>query len=151
MKAKLVLVFVLAAFVTGFATAAPAPLPKRDRADQSPDDDTVFHSLDPDKAVEKARKRGKVVLVVFGAKWCGPCKTLDKNAFSDARVQSLLKKKAVAIKIDVDDNPTLAKKYKVVAIPCMVVIDGEGKEVGRLIGSRHADKFLEDVGKLLDR
>ena len=48
-----------------------------------------------------------------------------------------------------DDNAALVKKYKVNAIPCMVVIDGEGKEVGRLVGYRDAETFLKDAGKYI--
>jgi thioredoxin-related protein len=46
-------------------------------------------------------------------------------------------------------RPFRAGKYKVSSIPCMVFIDGDGKEIGRVVGFRPADKFLEEVNKIV--
>lgn len=110
-----------------------------------------FQKLTLETALKHAKKQEKVVMVDFTATWCGPCKMLDKNTFSQKNVQSWLKKNTVAIKIDVDKNRDLAKKYKIRGIPCMVFVDPEGEEVGRVVGYRNADGFLTAVKKALKK
>jgi thioredoxin len=135
--------------VLAFAIALAAPACAEDKKDdpKGPDKPGAFQKLDYDKAVARARSDKKIVMIDFYADWCGPCKLLDQKTFSEEKVQKFLTDKTVAIKVNTDDNPKLAEKYKVNAIPCLVFIDGEGKEVGRLVGFRAADKFLEEAEK----
>ncbi len=69
--------------------------------------------------------------------------------FANEKVQKLLADRTVAIKVDVDENPKLAREHKVSGIPCLVFLDGEGKEVGRLESYRDPEEFLEEAGKIL--
>jgi thioredoxin-related protein len=69
--------------------------------------------------------------------------------FSEEKVQTFLKDKTVAIKVNIDDNKLLTDQYKVTAIPCLVFLDGEGKEVGRVLGFRNTEYFLEEANKIL--
>jgi thiol:disulfide interchange protein DsbD len=86
-------------------------------------------------------------MIDFYADWCGPCLLLEQKTFSDEKVQKLLTDRTVPIRVNVDDEPKLATQYKVTAIPCLVFVDGEGKEIGRIIGFQPADKFIEEAGK----
>ena len=62
-------------------------------------------------------------------------------------MQHFLEHKTLAIKVNIETNRDLTAKFKVKAIPCLVFIDGDGKEVGKLLGSRTAENFLMEVGK----
>lgn len=86
-----------------------------------------------------------ISLVKFSATWCAPCKvvakTIDKikTEFTDVKFQE----------IDVDDNPILAKDYKIRSVPTVILLKN-GEEVTRLIGSVKIDalrKALRDVLK----
>jgi len=109
----------------------------------------TFHSLNHAQAIAKAKSEKKVVLIHFYADWCGPCKMLEQQTFSEEKVQQFLMDKTIAIKVDTDENAKLVKQYKVVGIPCMLFIDGEGKEVGRLVGCKPPEQFLEEAGKIV--
>ena len=78
-----------------------------------------------------AQKSNKLVFVDFYADWCGYCKELDENTYTDTYVQQRLAQKYVLVKINVDQNPDLASKYKVYGLPTLVILDANGNEIKR--------------------
>jgi thioredoxin 1 len=77
-------------------------------------------------------KADKPVLVDFWATWCRPClmvaPILDELAKEyDGRVNF--------VKVDVDQNPKTATKYKVMSIPTLLVFK-KGQPVSHLVGFR---------------
>lgn len=71
------------------------------------------------------------VLVDFWAAWCGPCRNiapiLDEIAAEQAG-------KILIAKLNVDENPNLAAKYRITSIPAMKVFEG-GEETREIIGA----------------
>jgi thiol:disulfide interchange protein len=136
----------IAVLLMGFA---PAPDPRPAKKDSAATDKPVkgFHKFDYEKALARAKKDKKVVMIAFYADWCGPCKRLDAETFSQEKVQHILENKTIAIKINIDTGRELTAKFKVEVIPCLVFIDGDGKDVGRLVGYRTPESFLTQAGK----
>jgi len=132
----------LAVLAVAVASCASADDPKTE-----PNKETAFRALSFDKAVEAAKKEDKVVFIDFYATWCGPCKKLDAETFKDAKVQKFFKDKMVPIKIDVDKEKAMAAKFNIRAMPTMVMVGADGKEIGRLVGFRPAERFLADIQK----
>ena len=78
------------------------------------------------------------VLVDFNATWCGPCKMqrpILENLSKDYKIVS----------VDTDENEELAYQYKVMSIPCMVLIK-DGKEVKRMVGL-HSEEDIKEFLK----
>lgn len=99
---------------------------------------------DQPKALQQAKDAKKLVLMDFtGSDWCGWCKKLDKEVFSTPEFQEYAKKNLVLVELDFPQqkyvapqtkkqNAELAKQFKVQGYPTVIVLNGEGKQVGQL-------------------
>lgn len=83
-------------------------------------------------------------LVDFWAEWCGPCRMMAPV------IDSLSEKYAGKInfyKMDTDANPETAQSAQITGIPCCIVYKN-GEEVGRIVGFRAEEAFVEELEKL---
>ena len=97
-------------------------------------------------ALERARKENKPVLVNFYADWCVWCKRLESTTLRDGKVASMLQNQMVPISLDVEgDGRELSNQYRVDGLPTILVLDGVGRELGRIPGYMPPAGFLEQV------
>ncbi len=106
----------------------------------------VSWESDMPAALERARTEGKPVLVNFYADWCVWCKRLESTTLRDAKVASVLQNRVVPLSLNVDgDGKELSNKYQVDGLPTIIVLDADGRELGRIPGYMPPDSFLERV------
>lgn len=94
-----------------------------------------------DKAREVSQREGRPLLLYFSATWCGPCRQMKHGAFADPRVKEALQA-WVAVKVDIDAQPEVARQYAVEAVPTFVLLDSAGKPANRSVGGMSADDLL---------
>ena len=80
---------------------------------------------------EVVMKNEKPVLVDFWAPWCAPCKALAPTLEEMAEEY---KDEMEIVKVDIDQNPELAKRFGVQGIPLLMIVK-DGEERGRTVGT----------------
>lgn len=96
---------------------------------------------DFDAALQQAQATNQLVVIDFFATWCGPCKMMERNTFTDERVRQRMAG-FIPLKIDVDRQPQLAARYGIEAMPTTVVVNASGQPVARSVGYLNAKDFL---------
>lgn len=100
------------------------------------------------EAIAQAKKEGKFVFFDAYASWCGPCKTMEKEVFTDSAVAKYFNEKFVSIRIDMEkgEGPELAKKYPSInGYPSLLFLNNNGMPVKTVLGSRRSAEFLVEA------
>lgn len=93
----------------------------------------------------KAKAEKKLVFMDAYASWCGPCKLMEKNVFTDKNVADFYNKNFVNARIDMEkgEGRDIAMKYGVRSYPTFLFLNGEGEIVGKELGYIQSKEFLE--------
>lgn len=107
-------------------------------------------SLGPALAEAKAQKAS--VFVDFEAPWCYSCYYMQKKVLSQPKFAAASKGLVLA-KLDVDkeEGHGLRSARAVTFLPTYLVLDGDGKELGRIIGEQTEDEFIAKLGAIRHR
>jgi len=117
---------------------------------------------DLESAKAEAAKAGKPVLAFFtGSDWCGWCKRLDSEVLSKEPFQKFASEKFVLFMADFpakkeipadvkERNARLSEQYEVEGFPTLLVLDKDGKVMGRT-GYRPGgpEKYIEHLKAII--
>jgi thioredoxin-related protein len=96
--------------------------------------------------LELAKKEEKPIFVDCYTVWCGPCKVMARDVFTDPVVGDYFNANFINVKIDMEkgEGIDLKNHYEVAAFPTFLYLDKDGNVVNRIVGSMPAAKFLEE-------
>ena len=112
-----------------------------------------------EKSLKLAKSQNKFILLDFtGSKWCGYCIKLEKNVFKKRVFKQYAKTNLICVELDFPRGKApkrglneLAQKYKVRGYPTIIILDPEGKQVGRTgYKSISAEKYVEHLQKIIE-
>jgi thiol-disulfide isomerase/thioredoxin len=110
-------------------------------------------------ALNQAKSENKLVLLDFtGSDWCGWCKKFDKDVLSTDKFTSYAQDKLVLVTVDFPShkqqdaalkqaNQELKKRFDVSGFPTFVLLNSDGKELGRQVGYLRGgpDAFIAEL------
>jgi thioredoxin 1 len=90
-----------------------------------------FIEADWSKAVAEAKKQKKMIFIDAYTSWCGPCRMLKQNTFTDKAAGDFFNKNFINIALDMEqgDGIAFAQKYQIAAYPTLLIMDADQKSV----------------------
>lgn len=117
-----------------------------------------------EEAIAANAKNPKMILVDVYTDWCGWCKKMDKDTFTDPRVIAHFQKNFYAVKLNAEDTnrkfPFMGKTFteaemaasmRVNSYPNFVVIEPGLQNIAQLPGYREPEAFLSGLAELIEK
>lgn len=104
-----------------------------------------FEEGDFQSALEAAKPSGKLIFVDAYTSWCGPCKQMAKDVFTQNEVADFFNTNFVNFTVDAEkgEGVTIKERYNIEVYPTFLLVNSAGEEVFRLVGGHKAEAFVE--------
>ena len=147
---KKIFVGILAVGLLGFAftTATPKNEIKIEKSETAVGIQ-FFHGTWTE-ALAKAKKENKLIFLDAYASWCGPCKAMAKNTFTNEEVGAFFNKNFINMKMDMEkstEGPRLSKKFGLRAYPSLYFVNGNEEIKHNGLGYMKPTQLIE-LGKV---
>lgn len=104
----------------------------------------VFFKGTFEEALVQAKKDKKQLFVDCYTTWCGPCKMLDRNVFSNPELGKYVNENYIPLKLDMErEGAPQSEAYQIGSYPTMLILDATGAEKSRIIGYRDASQLMQ--------
>ncbi len=103
---------------------------------------TGINWLTYDQAQKQNNNPARKFLLYFYTDWCGYCRKLEQNTFSNKAVIDYINANFVPVRINSEKMPKLAARYGVAGVPDLRFVTPEGQNIARWPGYIEADQFL---------
>lgn len=92
-----------------------------------------------------AKKEKKNIFFDAYASWCGPCKLLKKDVFTQVQVGKFFNKNFINVAMDMEkgEGVELSKKFKITAYPTLLFINHKGEVIGSALGYHKAEELIK--------
>ena len=117
-----------------------------------------------DKGLATAKEEGKPILIDFTTSWCGWCKKMEREAFSDERIIKMLNDEFVPVRVDGDSKEQLdiegyiitekaltSQEFGVRGYPMFWFLESDGTRIGPLRGYQQTEPFFKALTFVRDK
>ena len=102
------------------------------------------------EALKLARENNKLVMVDAYTEWCGWCKKMDKETFSDQAVVEL-SSSFICLRVNPEEDEMFSNKYIIKDFPTVIFLKPDGTEIDRQVGFKTADDFRKTLKTALEK
>lgn len=106
-----------------------------------------------DEALHLSKQANKLIFIDCYADWCGPCKNMEVNVFTQKAVGDFFNEHFINLKSNMEKNEEgkrLRDRFNVVAYPTLLFVSPDGFVTQRRMGFTAADSLLAWARKALD-
>ncbi|MCO5268086.1 MAG: thioredoxin domain-containing protein [Brumimicrobium sp.] len=121
------------------------------KADEKPG--IKFENITFKDALLKAKKENKLIFMDAYTVWCGPCKFMERTTFRAEKVGEVFNANFINLQVDMEKGEGLeiAKRYQIAAYPTLLVINGDGKVVKRMLGAMDEAELLKEIQEVIKK
>lgn len=101
---------------------------------------------DLDNFIIESTNNNKIIMLYFGAKWCGPCKQLKNKLCEEEIIKEIPNLVIAHLDVDDENNTEFIKCYKISQLPTQILIELNNSKVvekSRIIGYDYTKLKLE--------
>ena len=98
----------------------------------------------------KAKADKKLVILDLEAVWCHWCHVMAQNTYANPKVEGLIDKSYLAVRVDQDANPDLSSRYGDWGWPATIIFGPDGTELVKLRGYVEPDKMAILLQAIID-
>lgn len=97
-----------------------------------------------EEALELAKKERKIIFIDAYASWCGPCKQMAKNVFTQDQVGEFYNSTFINLKLDMEkaEAAVFKQSFSVSAYPTLFFIDGQENLVHKVVGGQNGAALI---------
>lgn len=116
-----------------------------------------------EEVIDKVETTPKMILIDVYTDWCGWCKKMDKETFTDEEVIAYVNENFYAVKLNAEDSKKkfefrgreyseedMARAMRVQSYPNFVIMDAAMENITQLPGYREAKPFVSSLVALLE-
>ena len=98
-------------------------------------------------AKQKASDHQLMMFVDVYATWCGPCKTMDREVYTDPAVADYMNSNFVSVRMDgeTDYGRVYAAEQKLEGYPSMFIFSRDGESVSKVVGFKPAEELVTSL------
>lgn len=96
----------------------------------------------------KAKRENKMIFFDAYTSWCGPCKFLETNVYTDDKVAAYYNDNFINVKFDMEkgEGIALAKELDIVSFPTLLFFSPSGELLHKNVGALRSQEFVS-LGK----
>lgn len=105
------------------------------------------------EAIKEAQKQEKIIFVDSYTTWCGPCKRMSKQVFTQDAAGDFFNRNFINVKIDMEkpNGREFGANYQVSAYPTLFFLDSKGKIIKKSVGGKTLDALLALGNEIVEK
>lgn len=100
---------------------------------------------------KEAKNEHKLILIFGKVSWCHWCQKMESSTFPDPRVVELIHNHFVPVKVDLDEDAAVSRRYGITEIPTLIVVDEHNRELKRFHGYSSPQGVLRELTSLANQ